>query len=81
MNGKCLLDTNIVIALFSADPDVIGNIPHAEEIFIPCIVIGELCYGANKSSRSEENLERIENFARGILFWDVMKSPLNFTVQ
>ncbi|MCP4346916.1 MAG: type II toxin-antitoxin system VapC family toxin [Desulfobacterales bacterium] len=63
MNGKYLLDTNIVIALFADDPDVTGRIAEAEDIFIPAVVIGELFYGAEKSGRPEENRERIEKFA------------------
>lgn len=67
MNGKYLLDTNIVIGLFANDPEIIKNILDAVEIAVPCIVIGELCYGANKSVRSKENLERIDDFARSII--------------
>ncbi len=59
MNGRYLLDTNIVIALFDKDSKVIKNIKSAEEIFIPAIVIGELYYGAFKSTRQSENLKRI----------------------
>lgn len=32
MNGRFLLDTNIVIALFAADEAVIANIAAAEEV-------------------------------------------------
>jgi len=39
MSGKYLLDTNIVIALFSEDPSVQKHIARAGEIFIPAIVI------------------------------------------
>jgi tRNA(fMet)-specific endonuclease VapC len=63
MNGRFLLDTNIVIALFAADDAVIANIAAAEEVFIPAVVIGELFYGARKSGRPEENCRRIEQFA------------------
>jgi tRNA(fMet)-specific endonuclease VapC len=64
MNGKYLLDTNIIIGLFANDSEIVEKIPNAGEIAVPCIVIGELCYGANKSVKSEENLERIDDFAR-----------------
>lgn len=40
MNGKYLLDTNIVIGLFANDPEIIKNILDAVEIAVPCIVIG-----------------------------------------
>ena len=63
MSGKYLLDTNIVIALFSEDPSVQKHIARAGEVFIPAIVIGELFYGAFKSGRPKANSARIENFA------------------
>jgi tRNA(fMet)-specific endonuclease VapC len=63
MNGKYLLDTNIVIGLFGKNFEIIEKISHAAEIYVSCMVIGELCYGAEKSRRSEENLERIDDFA------------------
>jgi len=63
MSGKYLLDTNIVIAIFAEDPSVQKHIAMAREIFIPSTVIGELFFGAFKSSRPKENSTRIENFA------------------
>nr|VFJ44613.1 MAG: tRNA(fMet)-specific endonuclease VapC [Candidatus Kentron sp. FW] len=62
MNGKYLLDTNIIIALFAADLAVTNKISTAKDIFIPAIAIGELFYGTGKSSRVKENAERIEEF-------------------
>ena len=63
MNGKYLLDTNIVIALFAEDHSVLKHISRAREIFIPYTVVGELFFGAFKSTRPKENSKRIENFA------------------
>lgn len=62
MNGKFLLDTNIIISLFNDEPDIDEIIFNAEEVFVPCIAIGELYYGANKSSRIQENTNRITEF-------------------
>jgi tRNA(fMet)-specific endonuclease VapC len=62
MNGKYLLDTNIVIALFGNDPDVVEQVDKAEKIFIQVIVAGELYYGAIKSRFSKRNLDKIEAF-------------------
>ena len=67
MNGKCLLDTNIVIALFADEAPVKDNLAKTEEVFIPSVVIGELCYGAYKSTRAKENLARIDEFASSSL--------------
>jgi tRNA(fMet)-specific endonuclease VapC len=63
MNGRYLLDTNIVIALFAEDTNVISQLVKGREIFIPSIVIGELYYGAEKSSKADENINRINEFA------------------
>ena len=59
MSGRHLLDTNIIIALFADESDVKENLGAAEEVFLPSIAVGELCYGARKSARPQENLARI----------------------
>lgn len=61
VSGKFLLDTNIVIALFADEATIKNNLAQANEVFIPSIVIGELCYGAQKSGRVGANLARIED--------------------
>jgi tRNA(fMet)-specific endonuclease VapC len=63
MNGKFLLDTNIVIALFAQDEGVQQRLAEAEEIFICSIVLGELYFGARKSARTETNLSHLDEFA------------------
>lgn len=67
MSGRCLLDTNIVIALFANEAAVKDNLAKVDEVFIPSVVIGELCYGAHKSARAKENLSRIDDFASNSL--------------
>jgi tRNA(fMet)-specific endonuclease VapC len=42
MNGRLLLDTNIVIVLFAGEPAVQEHLEQAEEVFLPSIVLGEL---------------------------------------
>lgn len=63
MSGNFILDTNIVIDLFAEDSLVKEKLKKADEIFLSSIVLGELYYGALSSSRKEENISRIENFA------------------
>lgn len=60
MNGRYLLDTNIIIALFADEMTVKNSLAQADEVFIPSIAVGKLCYGAKKSGRSKENLQRID---------------------
>lgn len=62
VNGRFLLDTNVVIALFKGDAAVQENLAKASAVFIPAIVLGELYYGARKSGQAGKNLARIEEF-------------------
>ena len=66
MNGRYLLDTNIVIALFGQDLAITRRLGEAEEVFISSIVLGELYYGARRSQRAESNVAKIDNFAAGM---------------
>jgi tRNA(fMet)-specific endonuclease VapC len=60
--GRFLLDTNIVIALFAGEVAVQKRLIESSEVFVPSIVLGELYYGAQKSTRVTENLARIDEF-------------------
>lgn len=60
---RFLLDTNIVIALFAQEVGVLQQLQQAVGIFLPCIVLGELYYGARKSGRAAANVQRVEDFA------------------
>ena len=63
MNGRYLLDTSIVIALFGREQPVVDNLATAPEVFIPSMVLGELYYGAQRSTRVAENSTRVDAFA------------------
>ena len=63
MNGKYLLDTNIVIAIFAGDPNVLEPLVQSNEVFLPTIVLGELYYGARKSTHVDSNIRRIDELA------------------
>jgi tRNA(fMet)-specific endonuclease VapC len=59
------LDTNVIIDLLANDEAVRTMLGEAEEAFVSSIAIGELYYGAEKSTRPEENVSRIDQFAAG----------------
>jgi tRNA(fMet)-specific endonuclease VapC len=59
MSGNYLLDTSVLIELFAKDKNVLARLESAESTFIPSIALGELHYGARKSSRTEKNLEQL----------------------
>ena len=53
-NGRYLLDTNIVIALFSEETTVQEKVRNAAVVALAPPIIGELCYGAQKSDKVSE---------------------------
>jgi len=63
--GRYLLDTNIIIALLASDESVKERLVSIEEVFLPSIAIGELYYGAYRSSRRDENIKRIDKLVKG----------------
>ncbi len=60
---RLLLDTNIVIALFAQEASVLEQFARAVGIVLPCIVLGELYYGARKLGRVAANVKRVDEFA------------------
>jgi tRNA(fMet)-specific endonuclease VapC len=63
MHGRFLLDTNIIIAIFASDAAVKTCLVEADEVFVSSIAIGELCFGARRSARVQDNLARVDDFA------------------
>jgi tRNA(fMet)-specific endonuclease VapC len=70
VSGKVLVDTNVVIALFAGEPDVVERLRHREAVFLCVPVLGELRYGAQASARVESNLARLDQFARALMVLD-----------
>lgn len=58
MSGNFLLDTNILIAFFKQDPNVLKEISRSS-IYVPSLVIGELWFGSEKSSKKKNNQKQI----------------------
>jgi tRNA(fMet)-specific endonuclease VapC len=63
---RFLLDTEVVVALLRGDGGVRERLGEAGEVFMSVVTLGELRYGALRSSRVEQNVKEIEEFARGI---------------
>jgi tRNA(fMet)-specific endonuclease VapC len=62
MAGELLVDTNAVIAVFKRQQQVLDRIAAAGEIYAASVSVGELIFGALKSTNQANNLERIEKF-------------------
>ena len=61
-NGNYLLDTNIVIGMLTGDMAIQEKIQDRNNLFLAAPVVGELCYGAQKSNKVAENLHKINIF-------------------
>ena len=61
--GRVLLDTNILIALLAEEAVVVRHVQDAEAVYVPAIALGELYYGARKSARAAQNVERVATLA------------------
>lgn len=51
MNGRFLLDTNIIIAFLGREPAVLAQLQQAEYFAVSCITVSELYYGAHNSAK------------------------------
>jgi tRNA(fMet)-specific endonuclease VapC len=69
-SGRYLLDTNIAIALLEKDAAVEARLAVAPAVFVSATVLGELYFGARKSGRVAKNVQRVDDFARGISILD-----------
>jgi len=63
MDGQFLLDTNVAIALLEGDAAVLRHLGQETRVLLSTVVLGELYYGARKSSCVEDNLARIHRLA------------------
>ncbi len=61
--GKYALDTNIAIAVLNGDPVISSRWSAVEAAVLPAPVLGELLYGARRSSRRTENEAAIRALA------------------
>lgn len=67
MSGDVLLDTDAVIGLFAGEPTVVEAIAGKAAVYLCAPVLGELRYGALASSRVEQNLARLDEFAKALI--------------
>jgi tRNA(fMet)-specific endonuclease VapC len=56
MNGS-VIDTNVIIRMLNGDETAVNLLSMISGAFIPIIVVGELFYGAEKSTRRQENMK------------------------
>lgn len=71
MSGSYILDSNIIIDIFRADKLILEKVKTFERIYIPVTVLGELYFGAYKSSRTEDHLLQINRLKEVVNILDI----------
>ena len=61
--GRYALDTNVLIAVLNEDASVVERWSSVDVALLPAPVLGELLYGALRSSRPNANTARIRDLA------------------
>ncbi len=72
MNGRYLIDTNILVDFFKGNQAIKAKLAQ-EEVFVPSIVIGELYYGAYSSEVVANKNIRLAEVARFIDSYPVLE--------
>ncbi|MGB3491136.1 MAG: type II toxin-antitoxin system VapC family toxin [Elainellaceae cyanobacterium] len=62
MSGEIALDTSTAIRFLNGDTDVTARVLTLPEVILPVVVVGELLFGAENSTRSLQNLPRYLEF-------------------
>lgn len=62
MRGEVLVDTNVVIAVFKGQAAILNRLATAKQFYVGSISVGELIYGALKSTNQVRNLQRLDEF-------------------
>jgi tRNA(fMet)-specific endonuclease VapC len=65
--GSVLLDTTVVVGYFRQDPDLHKKIERVSDVYMPLAVLGELFYGAYKSTHKARMLAQVKAFLSGCI--------------
>jgi tRNA(fMet)-specific endonuclease VapC len=60
VSGRYLLDTNVAVAVLNGTLDLSVHREAGAELYLSATVVGELCYGAEKSERVAQNLAAVD---------------------
>ncbi len=66
MNGDYALNTNIVSPLIAKDSSAVARLDERGKFLVSSIVIGELYFGAQNSTRMAENIVQLERFMASV---------------
>jgi len=62
VSSDIALDTSVAVRYLNRDESVMQRLYPYAEVFLPTVVVGELIFGAENSSRAAQNLPRYMEF-------------------
>ncbi|KAB8317714.1 type II toxin-antitoxin system VapC family toxin [Tolypothrix campylonemoides VB511288] len=62
MSGEIALDTSVAVRFLNGDTAIVSRVLALPEVVLPIVVVGELLFGAENSSRPLQNLPRYLEF-------------------
>lgn len=62
MSGEIALDTSVAVRFLNGDASIVERVLALPEVVLPIIVVGELLFGAENSTRPLQNLPRYLEF-------------------
>jgi tRNA(fMet)-specific endonuclease VapC len=62
MSGEIALDTSVAVRFLNGDGAIVSRVLALPEVVLPTVVVGELLFGAENSTRSLQNLPRYLEF-------------------
>ena len=67
MPGEILVDANVIVAVFKAEQAILSRIQAAQEVYVSAVSVGELIYGALKSTNQAQNLKQIDDLINNLV--------------
>lgn len=71
--GNALLDTSVVVEHFRGNSEMTGTLESFDNLFVPSIVVEELCYGALYSNHFEKRWQQLLIFLQAVTILTVDK--------
>jgi tRNA(fMet)-specific endonuclease VapC len=65
VTGRVLLDTSVVVDYLRQDFGLHQKIDQVSDVYLPLTVLGELLYGAYKSTQKAKMLAQVREFSNG----------------
>jgi tRNA(fMet)-specific endonuclease VapC len=78
MHGKICIDTNIAIDILNGDTKILNFVNSYEAVYLPITVIGELRFGAYRSTKQSDNLVKIDGLEMRCEIIDIEMSVADF---